>query len=600
MWRKTIGSMFIKMSILPFCMVTVLMLMFHGIKSINAINQAQAEQAKRIAEMMAVVASERPLPIELMTSQVNTLLSNSETLASVNFYPLDQQLPEQSQRTQMFDDYLSRNAAVMINNDDGSSNLMGYINVTMDLEKARQPVIRSLLTEFVVAAALLLALLFLLIYTFTSSSGAIRRLSAVSQQVIDGNHHISMIDHQRSRSVEMRLFEDALINLSTKIQLMEQELHATQEVNTILTRREQSLSHRQLTFQSLVTHELRTPLNAISGGLQLLETQRLDVASMDSLNLIRKGHHRLSSLLDNIIELNSLQQGSVSITEQRFSPEELLRSLAETYSQACLQKGIQLAVDIKHTDVNMLGDKEKITQLLSYIVDNAVKFTPSGTVTLVSRVVHSSQDSIQWQCDVVDTGVGIEKRLQQDIFKAYVQADSSHSREFEGSGLGLTLAKKLAELMSGELTLTSEVGKGSCFRLSLNMRDSSQLASHVSLDGISVVHVHNGQSAEFAQSLREMGASAFEFTDIKRAETAVINEQVDLVTICAQMTPEQACQFATNVREQEFTHRSVIVYFVPEAHRLDELWLSSAGIDYWLPFTSLDVVAKQLVTWLEN
>lgn len=599
MWRNSVAAMFVRISFLPFCLVVFALICFHAVKTINALNDAQSEQAQRIAGLMSVVASQRPFPMEMMTEQVNTLLKSTDTLASVNFYPLNQPLPEESQNAKMFDDYLSRNAAVMVNNDDDSSTLMGYINVTMDLKKAREPLIRNILTELLIASALLLGLFVLLLASFGSASGSLRRLLEMSQKVLSGDYQVSILEQHRSNTTEMRHFEDAMVAMSTKVQLLENDIDAMQEANKLLSRREQSVNYRQMTFQSLVTHELKTPLNAISGGIQLLDSQSLSVSALDSLNLIRRGHLRLSKLLEDIIDLNNLQQGSVTLVEQRFNPEILLRTLAENFSQRCLQKGIQLAVDIQHTEMEMLGDREKILQLLGYILDNAVKFTSSGSITLISRVVHGSSNSIHWQCDIEDTGVGIEQRIQQDIFKPYFQADSSNSREYEGSGLGLTLANKLAELMSGQITVTSQLGHGSAFRLLLNVKDASQLANRVSLEGLSLLHMHTGQTNEFAHQIAELGAYILDFTNIKRAQTVLLSEKIDIITICQNYTPEQACEFASVVREKEFTHRSVIVYFVPENHQIDELWLNSAGIDYIHVFTTIDETARQFLDWLE-
>lgn len=600
MGRSTLASLFIKMSFLPFCIAIFVLLGYNTVRNLDNNNKMASHEAKNIARLMSVIAAQRPLPVDLMSEQVDILLKASDALVSVNFFPLEQTLPKESNHIKLFDTYLSRHAAVMVNDDsEERATLIGYISVTMDLTKSRQPIIRNALTELVFSAAILLGLFVVLLYVFSGPTSVVRHLVGMSRRVVEGDYGIELVDHKRSQTQEFRLFENALLALATKVRLMEKSAAETVQENQMLKRRERSLSHRQTTFQSLVTHELKTPLNAISGGLQLLETQKLDMASVDSLSLIRKGHNRLSSLLDNIIELNKLQQGNVIVSDVRFNPENILRGLAHKYSQVCLQKGIQLSIDIKHTSIQLIGDQEKITQTLDFLVDNAIKFTPQGSVTLVSHLIYSSDESLHWQCDVVDTGIGIEDALQDDVFNPYVQADSSKSREYEGSGLGLALAKKLTQLMRGRLTLTSELNEGSQFKLLIPVKDAAKQGSTLSLHGIKMMHVHSGKTSDFAHALTKLGATASHFDSTQNASVALLNENIDVVTICAQIAPKAACEFATQVREQEFTHRCLMVYFVPDSHELDRLWLSSAGIDRWITFTSMDDFVTKIHRWID-
>lgn len=599
---NSLSFVYLKLSFVPITVVVIIVLVATTIKEIRDAHSELSEEAQIIADMVTVIAAQNPLPVELMSKQVDILLKDSKTLKSVNFYPLTQKLPKQNAKnTGLFEQIVTKNTAVMLEKDaDGKGVLIGYINVTMKSKEVREQIFISASIKCLLAFLVLLVLYFFVLYMFRARINSIKQLEVMSRKVLTGNYDVTILEHERSQSRELRLFEEALENLSAKIRLYLKNQKQLKKSNEELVMRDQALMFKQNTFQSMITHELRTPLNAISGGLQLLETKRFDPSDMDSLGIVRRGYNKLSTLLDNIIELNNLQQDKVVIENERFNPEKLLRDLAQDYSQTCLQKGITLAVDVKHNEKALFGDVEKIKSILDHLLNNAVKFTSSGTITLRSHVrKYLDSHEVRWQCDIEDTGIGIPKDILPDIFDAYVQADSSGSREFEGSGLGLTLAKKTTELLQGELSAISQEGKGSNFILRLTLDDGMQKHHLISLEDITVMYLHHDGDSTLKHNLEAYGAKVREYDDLQIGIEVFKEKAFDVVLVSKTIPPTVARRFAELARRQEENSRCIICYSVStKSDDYDMETMVKAGIDFVEAFDSFDGLANSMRQWL--
>lgn len=589
---------------IPVFLGLLLLIGFDFFQDLKRLNDSLTAQAQRIANVMAVTASQTPFPEALMAEQVSVYMQDSEALASVNFYPLSRPAPEVKPpkiRGIFLDEFLTRSAPVVVKNMSESNGMIGYISVTIDMQKARLGVIRGLTVKLLFMLVLFFFMSGIAILISRGRITAFKRLTEVGQKITQGElEEVYFVEHERSRTKEMRMFEDALVVLSGKLQVAKETISQLGSRNRSLNLKEQARFFQQSTFQSMITHELRTPLNAISGGLQLMDTQVLGQTNIDSVNLIKKGHERLSVLLDGIIELNNLQQGKININEVSFNPEHVLKEVAAKYANDSLKKGINLWVNIRHTETELNGDKAKIISILNHLTENAVKFTKEGGVTLTSQIHHLSDSQlVRWVCEVVDTGVGIEESIQKDIFNAYVQVDTGHNREHEGSGLGLTLAQKTANLMSGKITVTSEPNKGSTFRLILELPESNQIMSSQPLAGKKIMHLHTGKTSAFVDALISVGAAAVGYTQPNLALAAALEDNYDVITLCTHLAPEEVVSFAEQLRSQEEAFRSLLVRFESD----DEYALAStyhlAGVDYWPTFVSITKFVNQLDTWLD-
>jgi signal transduction histidine kinase/CheY-like chemotaxis protein/HPt (histidine-containing phosphotransfer) domain-containing protein len=218
-------------------------------------------------------------------------------------------------------------------------------------------------------------------------------------------------------------------------------------------------------FLATMSHEIRTPMNAIIGFTNLLAETELSDEQREHLNLINVSGHNLLRLIDDILDLSKIEAKKVSVDINECSLGQLLNSVESLLMPRAKTKGLEFKIiEEGGLPANINTDITRVRQCLINLLGNAAKFTREGHIYLtVSLQETENKPFIRF--DVEDTGIGIPKEKHQEIFETFVQADNSTCREFGGTGLGLAISKRLAELLGGQLTMTSEVGKGSVFSL---------------------------------------------------------------------------------------------------------------------------------------
>lgn len=231
-------------------------------------------------------------------------------------------------------------------------------------------------------------------------------------------------------------------------------------------------------FLANMSHEIRTPMNAIIGLSQLALDTSLDEKQHDYLSKILNSSRALLGILNDILDYSKIEAGRVEIEAVEFSLEEMLRATADLFSIRADEKGLELFIDMA-PDVpdQLLGDPLRLSQIINNLVGNAIKFTLQGEVHLRIQALERTNDAIYLRFAVRDTGIGITTDQASRLFQPFVQADASVTRKFGGTGLGLTICKRLVDMMGGEITLSSGPDCGSTFvftmRLGLPPKPSS-------------------------------------------------------------------------------------------------------------------------------
>ena len=219
-----------------------------------------------------------------------------------------------------------------------------------------------------------------------------------------------------------------------------------------------------------VSHELRTPLGAILGTAELLDEGvfgKISEKQREAINRIAKSGDFLTSLVNELLDQAQLDAGKIILRPVQFNPEIILDAVVTQMEILAHQKGLQIVGEVDPALTKQLvGDSDRLQQILFNLVNNAVKFSNNGTVHIRLYVV----DTSRWGISVTDFGIGIPKELQAHIFEPFGQVDSSNTREHGGAGLGLSIVKRLVEVMGGELTLDSKLGQGSCFSVILPLQ----------------------------------------------------------------------------------------------------------------------------------
>jgi len=228
-------------------------------------------------------------------------------------------------------------------------------------------------------------------------------------------------------------------------------------------------------FLANMSHEVRTPLTSILGYVDLmLEPAEQGLSRPEFLHTIRRSGEHLLTLINDILDVSKIEAGRMAVEAIEFRTADILADVDSLMRTRATEKGIDFRIECTTPfPSRAISDPTRFRQILVNLVGNALKFTDDGSVRVVLSCHQASAAVVPDACDiaidVIDTGVGISPQEQERLFQPFVQADLSTTRRFGGSGLGLSISRRLARIMGGDLTVTSEMGKGSCFRLSLPM-----------------------------------------------------------------------------------------------------------------------------------
>jgi CheY-like chemotaxis protein len=215
-----------------------------------------------------------------------------------------------------------------------------------------------------------------------------------------------------------------------------------------------------------MSHEIRTPLNAITGFITLLEENETDETKLKYLKIIKNSSDSLVQIINDILDISKIESGKLKIEPHNFNPYDNLITIAELFQAKAAEKKIDFKIKYNQNIPHILyGDALRVKQILSNLLSNAIKFTPEGST--VKCVIWYKDGKLNIL--VKDYGIGISEEKQKSIFEPFTQADGSTERVYGGTGLGLTISLELSHMLGGDLTLKSQEGKGSTFKLSVPM-----------------------------------------------------------------------------------------------------------------------------------
>ncbi|PAJ78174.1 ATP-binding protein [Burkholderia ubonensis] len=221
-------------------------------------------------------------------------------------------------------------------------------------------------------------------------------------------------------------------------------------------------------FLAATSHEIRTPLNVILGNLELLERSALDAVQHGRVSTLRTSATSLLALVSDILDFSKIEAGAMSVESIEFDVIATVEHELNAFSTIAKSKGLQLFCEIRASSTQrMRGDPTRLAQVLRNLLNNALKFTDAGRVTVRIAVVAEGHDAPELSIEIEDTGIGIAAEHRSKLFKAFSQVDASISRRYGGTGLGLALCDRLVTAMGGSIEVASEPGVGSCFTVRL-------------------------------------------------------------------------------------------------------------------------------------
>lgn len=232
-------------------------------------------------------------------------------------------------------------------------------------------------------------------------------------------------------------------------------------------------SEAKSAFVAMISHELRTPINGIIGTTNLFMDTKLDNEQQKFLNTIKKSSDVLLTLINNILDIAKIESGKMTAEVVDFDLNDLLIDIKECFDFLTKQKGLNLVLEDKLPEHSIYsGDMYKIKQIMFNLTGNAIKFTHKGEIRIKAEVLLADDYNSKIRLAVIDQGIGIQEDKIHMLFNDFVQTDSSMARKYGGSGLGLSLSKKFARLMGGDLYVTSQSGIGSSFWFEVNLPKS--------------------------------------------------------------------------------------------------------------------------------
>ena len=373
-------------------------------------------------------------------------------------------------------------------------------------------------------------------------------------------------------------------------------------------------SRAKSVFLANMSHELRTPMNAIIGmtaiGLSGASIERKD----HSLKKIDDASKHLLGIINDILDVSKIEAGRFELSEVEFDFEKMLRQIETVINFRIDEKKLKFSVNVdKDIPQNMIGDDQRLKQVIINLLGNAVKFTPeSGSISLSADYLGEEAGTCAIKIAVTDTGIGISSEQQAKLFHSFQQADNDTTRKFGGTGLGLKISKNIVEMMGGEVWIESELGKGSTFAFTIKMKCGSaatQMSDSCDIDPANVAGLFKGFSILLAEDVeinREIVATLLESTlvDIDYAENGkeavrMFSEEpdkYDLIFMDVQMPEMDGYEATRIIRELDAPNAKNIPILAMTANvfKEDVENCMKAGMDSHIgkPFAFNEVIDK--------
>nr|WP_143547651.1 response regulator [Rhodopirellula sp. SM50] len=341
----------------------------------------------------------------------------------------------------------------------------------------------------------------------------------------------------------------------------EQEVRAAKEVAEAAKEMAEQANQAKSEFLANMSHEIRTPMNGIIGMTELLLHTTPTSEQRDYLNMVKQSADSLLRLLNDILDFSKIEAGKLDLDHHPFSLRDCIGQTIQTLGCRAGGKGLEMLCHVTPEIPDMLvGDAGRLGQIVVNLVGNAIKFTEQGEIEVVVQLESSSEDSVDLQISVRDTGIGIPPDRQQAVFESFRQADASTNRRFGGTGLGLTISTQLVELMNGRIWVESEVGTGTTFHFTARFCIVDPQPTPVdteALHGVPVLVVDDNATSRsiLDEMLRQWGLAVTVVADGQEALTELQRAAADgrpypLVILDSVMQPMDGFAIAARLRQE--------------------------------------------------
>ena len=455
--------------------------------------------------------------------------------------------------------------------------------------------------QVVIKASLFLSIVFFVLFALFFHFHiveAINRLTLSFKALLNGDYNVVLSDTHRVDEIGV------LSRAANKFKILNEHLIEAKKAAEETTRIKSE-------FLANMSHEIRTPMNGILGMVQLVNNTTLNTEQKRMIEVISSSGNSLLVILNDILDLSKLDAEKMLIEERDFKLSALIYELEQIFKSQANHKNIEFnfpTAELESCDL-VKGDETRLKQVLMNLLGNAFKFTESGQVTLAIDFKEQAENKVTLLFSIIDSGIGISQESIKTLFDAFTQADTSTTRRFGGTGLGLTISNKILNLMGATLQVKSELGKGSTFYFELTLNTSSQSTSLIEekpqpLNGnfkgkrILIAEDNPVNQIVLKSFLEKMGIEHITVAD--NGEIALelcTKQQFDLIMMDIQM-PVMGGLLATKyIRELANYHDVPIIAVTANITEKDEPEYVAAGITNTInkpiEFNSLKVIIDQ-------
>lgn len=435
---------------------------------------------------------------------------------------------------------------------DNNNIYIGQIVVTLTTQNATQEKITQIKSGTLITMIILLLTIMVIIPISNAITRPIKSLTHTVKNIAAGNLE-AKIDNNASGEVgilqscvnhmaeELKRsqsdMEGQLNNYTLELQQTMEELEIRNAELDITRSKAIYANNAKSEFLANMSHEIRTPLSGIIGFTELLQDTSLTAQQDDYSNTIHKSSIILLELINDILDLSKIESGKIEISSCKFNLTDIIEDIINLLSQTALDKNIELFYRIeKDVPVIIHTDSFRIHQILTNLIGNAIKFTDKGYVYLQVTMGELEDTESSIKLTVSDTGIGMSNDVKTKLFKAFTQADTSITRRFGGTGLGLVISRKLTLLMHGEIGFDSTAGEGSTFWFTVPVTPIPQEPEISELSGKNIAFICNHFIAK--QSFKSLfnhwdcNISDYVLDDLlDKRTTQKINQSFDMVVV---------------------------------------------------------------------